>query len=237
MNDKLSRLSAQYLVALRRYLRRGSKASPQPAIRLGRQAAALGLEALDVAEIHEQALKTLAASGGLSRMRGKGIAHAQTFFAEAVAPSGQTPRAVVVAAHRQLNQTLRQRIVELKAATRRLQQGLRQHQAAENALRQSGKHRAQLLTKSRHRQEHLRHLTHLALAVQEEERKQISTELQDKIAQTLLGIHVRLISLKQKARNNTMGLKHEIASTQRLVIQSAKFVRRFARELNIHQPA
>jgi hypothetical protein len=36
--------------------------------------------------------------------------------------------------------------------------------------------------------------------------------------------------LKQEARNNTKGLKNEIASTQRLVVKSAQSVRRAARE-------
>jgi signal transduction histidine kinase len=67
------------------------------------------------------------------------------------------------------------------------------------------------------------------LAAQEDERKKISRELQNEIAQTLLGINVRLVSLKQEARNNTKGLKKEIASTQRLVVKSAQSVRRVAR--------
>jgi signal transduction histidine kinase len=75
-------------------------------------------------------------------------------------------------------------------------------------------------------QEGLRQLTHQVLAAQEDERKKISRELQDEIAQTLLGINVRLLSLKQEARTNTKGLKNEIASTQRLVVKSAKSVRR-----------
>jgi two-component system sensor histidine kinase UhpB len=83
----------------------------------------------------------------------------------------------------------------------------------------------------------LRQLAHRALAAQEDERHKISHELQDEIAQTLLGINVRLLSLKQKSRSETNGLKHEIASTQRLVVNSARSVRRFARELNMHQPA
>jgi signal transduction histidine kinase len=65
---------------------------------------------------------------------------------------------------------------------------------------------------------------------QENERKKISGELQNEIGQTLLGINVRLLSLKQEARNNTKGLKKEIASTQRLVVESANSVRRVARE-------
>jgi hypothetical protein len=76
----------------------------------------------------------------------------------------------------------------------------------------------------------LRQLTHQVLAAQEDERKKISRELQDEIAQTLLGINVRLLTLKQEARSNTKGLKNEIASTQRLVLKSAKSVRRAARE-------
>jgi two-component system sensor histidine kinase UhpB len=79
-------------------------------------------------------------------------------------------------------------------------------------------------------EKHLRQLAHRALAAQEDERHKISHELQDEIAQTLLGINVRLLSLKQEARNNTKGLKNKIASTQRLVVKSAKSVRRVARE-------
>ena len=74
------------------------------------------------------------------------------------------------------------------------------------------------------------------LAAQEDERAKLSHELQDEIAQTLLGINVRLLTLKQQARNNSKGLKNEIASTQRLVVRSAKAVRRVARELGLHQP-
>ena len=53
---------------------------------------------------------------------------------------------------------------------------------------------------------------------------------QDEIAQNLLGINVRLLTSKQKGEKNTKGLKHEIASTWRLVARSAKSVRRVARE-------
>jgi signal transduction histidine kinase len=69
------------------------------------------------------------------------------------------------------------------------------------------------------------------MVVQENERKKISLELQDEIAQTLLGINVRLLSLKQQSRNSTKGFKNEIASTRRLVVESAKSVRRVAREI------
>jgi signal transduction histidine kinase len=79
-------------------------------------------------------------------------------------------------------------------------------------------------------------LTHQVLAAQEDEREKISHELQDEIAQTLLGVNVRLLLLKQAARNQAKGLKNEIASAQRLVLESATLVRKLARELVNHQP-
>ena len=54
-------------------------------------------------------------------------------------------------------------------------------------------------------QKHLRHLTHQILSAQEEKRKKISRELQDEIAQTLLGINVRLLTLKKEAGRQHQG--------------------------------
>jgi signal transduction histidine kinase len=79
-------------------------------------------------------------------------------------------------------------------------------------------------------QERLRQLTRRVMAAQEDDRRHISRELQDEIGQTLLGINVRLLALKREARSNTKGLKNQIATTQRLVLKSAKSVRRVARE-------
>ena len=66
---------------------------------------------------------------------------------------------------------------------------------------------------------------------QEEERKIISRELHDVIAQTLTGINVRLAALKKEAMLNTKDIDRNIASTQRLVEKSVDIVHRFAREL------
>ena len=84
-------------------------------------------------------------------------------------------------------------------------------------------------------QKRLRQLTHQVLLAQENEREKISHELRDEIAQTLLGINVRLLLLKQAARSKARGLKNEIASAQRLVVKSASLVRRLARELDNHR--
>jgi len=80
-------------------------------------------------------------------------------------------------------------------------------------------------------QKRLRQLTHRLLSAHEDERKKISLELQDEIAQTLLGINVRLLTLKQEARNNTKGLKEGIVTAQRLMVKSVASVRRVAHQL------
>ena len=107
-----------------------------------------------------------------------------------------------------LKETLGRRTEELAATNRLLQRGVVRRKSVEAALKRSGVHYARLLNDSLHLQEGLRQLTRQVLAAQEEERKSISRELQN-----------------------------EIASTQRLVVKSAKPVRRVARELDIQQSA
>jgi signal transduction histidine kinase len=102
----------------------------------------------------------------------------------------------------------------------------------EVALEKKGNNYKKCLEESLQLQNRLRQLTHRVLRTQENERQNISRELQNEIAQTLLGINVRLLSLKQEARNHRKGIKNEIASTQRLVIRSVRSVRRVAREIN-----
>ena len=228
MKQKLNGLSQRYVTALRKHLKQGPRASLQPALGLGRRAVVLGLETLELARIHERALTTLE----LSNSKNGFIKRAEIFFTEAITPIVETHRAARQSKIQlnRLNETLGRRTVELAATNRQLQRGIVRRKSVEAALKKSGEHYAKLLKDSLQLQEGLRQLTHQVLAAQEDERKKISRELQDEIAQTLLGINVRLLSLKQEARNNTKGLKNEIASTQRLVIKSAKSVRRVARE-------
>jgi len=79
MKKKLNRLSRAYATALRKHLKQGLRASLVPARKLGRHAAAIGLETLDVAKIHETALATLEASSSTDGI----IKRAELFFAEA----------------------------------------------------------------------------------------------------------------------------------------------------------
>jgi two-component system, NarL family, sensor histidine kinase DegS len=228
MKQKLIRLSQRYVTALRKYLKQGPRASLQPALGLGRRAVVLGLETLELARIHERALITLE----LSNSKNGVIKRAQIFFTETITPIVETHRAA-----RQgkidlsrLKETLGQRTEELAVINRQLQRGIVRRKVMEDVAEKKGRHHNKCLEESLQLQKRLRQLTHQVLAAQEDERKNISRELQDEIAQTLLGINVRLLSLKQQSRSNTKGLKNEIASTQRLVVKSVRSVRRVARE-------
>ena len=123
------------------------------------------------------------------------------------------------------------RIEVLDISNRKLQQEIARRQAVEQSLHESEQHQSRLLEQSRHMQEQLRHLSHQILNAQEEERKRISRELHDEIAQTMVGINVHLEALTHEATVNPRGLKQKIKRTQQLVEKSVDSVHRFAREL------
>jgi signal transduction histidine kinase len=228
MKQKLIGLSQGYVTALRKHLRQCPRAGFQPALRLGRQAAALGLETLGLARIHERALATLELSNAKNGLAKR----AENFFAQAITPIVETHRAAQQSKIQlnRLNATLSRRTIELADANRQVQRAIIRRKSVEAALKKSGEHYTRLLKDSLQLQEGLRQLAHRVLAAQEDERRKISHALRDETAQTLLGVNVRLLSLKQEVRSNTKGLKNEIASTQRLVAKSARSVRRAARQ-------
>ena len=228
MKEKVIGLSRRYVAALQKHLRQGPRASLQPAYDLGCQAAALDLETLDLARIHEAALATLEASSSRNGI----ISRAEIFFTEAITPIEETHRAALKTnVHlSRLNKTLGRRTVDLAASHRSLKQDIAQRKTAEQALKKSGEHSRKLLKESRRLQQHLQRLTHQILSAQEDKRKKISHDLHDEIAQTLLGINVRLLTLKREAAVNSHSLKNDIASTQRLVDKSVKSINRFASE-------
>jgi signal transduction histidine kinase len=230
MKQKLITLSQRYLKALRLHLQPESRSENlQPAAELGRQAVALGVNTLDMARMHEQALGELNLSprkGGLSQ-------RAELFFAEVTAPLAGLHHATRQIKHdfKRLQATLSRRTLELAATNRQLKRGVNRRKSVEAALKKSGVHYSGRLKNSLRLQEDLRRFTHQVLAAQEMERKKISLELQNEVAQTLLGINVHLLSLKREARTNTSGLKKDIASAHRLVASSVRSVRRVAHGL------
>jgi PAS domain S-box-containing protein len=125
----------------------------------------------------------------------------------------------------------RRRSDSLESSNKKLRQEIIRRKLMEKSLRASEQHQSKLLDESRHMQEQLRQLSRQILSAQEDERKRISRELHDVIAQTLTGINVRLSALKNAAALNTNGLDRNIARTQRLVEKSVNIVHEFAREL------
>jgi len=232
MKPKLTRLLRQYQTALRNHVTQKSGSNLETARALGRDAVSLGMETLDVARVHEQALMEVVAN--YTPGAGDGIfRRAGTFFAETITPIETTHRTAREANARlsRLNESLRERAVELAASNRRLKQEIVQRKAAEEALKKSERHYSELLQQSRQMQEQLRRLSHQLLSAQEEERKTISRELHDEIAQTLTGINVQLGTLKAAATLNTKDLEKRITTTQRLVEKSVLIVHKFARDL------
>jgi signal transduction histidine kinase len=232
MKPRLTMLLRQYQAALRDYVMHQPGSGLERARKLGRDAVSLGMETLDVARIHEQALMEVVST--YTPGTGDGIfRRAGAFFAECITPIEKTHRAALEAnaSLRRLNDSLSQRAIELAASNRHLKREVVQRKAAEEALKKSERHYSELLQESRRMQEQLRRLSHQLLSAQEEERKTISRELHDEIAQTLTGINVQLGTLKASAKLDSKELQKRIISTQRLVEKSVKIVHRFAREL------
>ena len=233
MKQQRAELSRLYHTALQHFLKEGAAASMEPAHELGHKAIVLGLETLDMARIHEVALVSLVLPAYSSSTNDGMLGRAGQFFAEAIMPIEETHRGAREAnVHlSQMVRTLSQRTRELATSVEDLKQEVERRKAIEESLRISQQTSSKLLKKSRELQEELRLLSRELLSAQEEERKKISRELHDVIAQTLTGINVRLAALKTDSTVSNKELQSNISSTQQLVEKSVDIVHRFAREL------
>ena len=227
--------SKRYQNALRKHLEQGAGASLRTAVRMGREAVALGLETLDLARIHEQALAAVISPQDVSGTRERKTRRAGKFFDEAAIRIEKTHRAVRDAdvLIQQLNQTLHQRTRESSASNHRLKQTILHRRTAESTLKKSETNHARLLADSQCLLKHLRRLAHEGLSAHEDHRQDLSRQLHDEIAQGLLGIHVRLLTLQKAVKSSVENFRKEIGSTQELVRESTRKVNRFAHEFGI----
>jgi signal transduction histidine kinase len=233
MKRSLSNLAQRYQVALRKHLKQGKSSSLESARGLGSEALIAGLQTLDLAKLHEQTLVGELLPLHPARKQIALIRQAGKFFAVAISPIEKLHRTAREATDHleKVIESLSQRTVELAAANRELNVEITQRKAVETALKKSQRHYSELLAQSHRMQEQLRQLSRQILSVQEDERKKISRELHDVIAQTLTGINIRLAALKKEASLNTKGLERSIVRTQKLVEKSVNIVHEFAREL------
>ncbi len=235
----LSLLSDQYLAALRLHLEPGHQANLQPAHALGTVAVNLRLETLDLAKLHEQALTRLLLPDCSPGARDEMSARAEVFFTEAIVPIEKTHRFAQAAGAdlRHMQQRLGQRTLDLADSHRDLKQGITQRMTAEAELERSKRISGQLLQESRRLERQLKDLTRQIMAADEVERKKMSLQLHDDIGQTLLGIHVRLLTLKKQVATRHVGLTEEIATTQQLVESAVTNINQLAHEIGIsHEP-
>ena len=233
MTRKRTDLSRLYLTSLQQHLKEGPGASMGQARAVGHLAVQGGFEILDIARIHEIAIAALILPTYSPETSGVPLGRAGAFFAEALVPIEQTHRGVAEANIR-LNHTinsLSQRTHELAESVTELKMEILQRTAAEDALRTSELTTSGLLVKSLEMQDELRHLSRQLLSVQEEERRKISCELHDVIAQSLSSINLRLAELKTESKTSREILCQKIDSTQTLVEKTVEIVHRFAREL------
>jgi signal transduction histidine kinase len=123
------------------------------------------------------------------------------------------------------------RLDVLTAFNLKLKQEIARRQLVEEDLRTNRQELSQLLRQSRIQQRELRHLSHRILHAQEEERKRVSRELHDVIAQALAGINVHLEGLNQGSAADPASFQQQISRTQQLVEKAVDTVHRFARDL------
>jgi|GEM_PF-524448 len=128
-------------------------------------------------------------------------------------------------------ETAQHRMDVLTASNLKLKQEIIHRRVVEEALHQTEQEQKKLLQQSRHQQEQLRGMSHQILHAQEEERKRISRELHDVIAQTLVAINVHLAALTHGNADMPKSLQQKISTTHRLVEKSVDIVHRFALEL------
>lgn len=233
MTQKRAYLSQRYHADLQQFLKQGLGASMEPAQKLGQLAVNSGLDTLDIARIHEIAIASLILPTYTPETSGVLLGRAAAFFTAALIPIERTRRGAIEA-NIHLNHTIKalgQRTDELAESVSELKLEILQRTEAEEALKVSELTTSALLVKSLEMQDELRHLTRQLLSVQEEERRKISRELHDVIAQSLCSINFRLAELKTESEISREMFGQKIESTQVLVEKSVEIVHRFAREL------
>lgn len=123
------------------------------------------------------------------------------------------------------------RVDELAATNRHLEAELIRRHAVETSLKTSEQKALISLEEARQLQTRLRQMSLQLLVVEENQRRQISRELHDKICQLLVGINVHLAMFAKTARRNPQDIARSIAPLRRLVAGGVRIVHRFARDL------
>lgn len=219
-----------YRSSLKAHLAAAAGPDSKAARRLGQRALKLGLGILSLAKVHEDVVAGLRAS---SKTAATADSLPGEFFDAAVSPLMESRlTASEWSGHPEHTiESLKRRTEDLAATNAELLEEIGRRKEVERALRTSETTSSSLLKESLRLQEELRSLSRRLLTVQEDERRRISRELHDVVAQTLAGINVRLAVLRSQTSANVRDFQKKIEVTERLVAQSVEIVHRFASDL------
>lgn len=190
---------------------------------LAQAAAAAGLGVSALTRLHERLLAGEVLRSPPAAMRTAAQRRAGALL---IAAAGPEP-----AAQRELAAVLGRRVGQLVAKCDTMRRGQRRTRLANAALRRFPERTASALVQAENLKNQLRRLSRQILTAQEDERRRLSRELHDVIAQALVGINLRLANLKREVKLKTAGLTGVITLTQRMVNKSALIIHQYAREL------
>jgi signal transduction histidine kinase len=231
MTEPISNFRIRYEAALNGYLARPDAAALQLAYELGRAAMNAGCGIVDVTRLHHQALGNGAMSGERASIL-LGAQVVEAFLLEVLAPFEAAYRCFGRARERlqQINGVLAERNEELALSNSQLEEEIRVRRRAEDALRENKDHYFQLFQQAHAMERDLRELSAKVLSAQEDERKRISRELHDEVAQALTAVDVAIAMLKKQVRTGK-AFERTFAEAEQLLAQSMETVHSFAREL------
>ena len=226
--------SRSYRTALQKGLL-DSETPPDPVRlrRLGNRAAKLGIDLLGLARIHESSLTALETASIPAREKRERTRRGTAFFDLVLAPIEES-RFIASEANTRFEtiiETLTRRTEALDKSNKKLQVEIIRRKDVENSLRTSEATTSLLLKQAQAMQEQMRSLSHRLITAQEDERRRISRELHDIVAQILAAINVQLAVLRSQSSADLADLQEKISVTERLVEQSVEIVHRFAAEL------
>ena len=239
MKLNLSPFSRRYRAALQTFLKQSPGSPVRGAHKLAEEAGILMLSTTDLARIHQSSLEMLKAASDSKHRRKRKEEAGRVFYAQVASRAAEARRGNSLSAGKlqAQNKSLTRRSAHLSAANRRLKHGMLKQNAAGVELRHQAARSATLLVRAKRLQKKLRKTTRRMLSAQENIVTKISHDLNDDVAQTLLGIQVRLLTLKKGAAARGKYLAKEIASTRRLVEKSGRKLNRLAAALGPHHEA
>lgn len=199
---------------------------------LGIAGAADGASVIEIARMHEAALMA-AARGKDGRLTRETVKRAQKFFLAVLKP--MEARATQARAEASSPEQREQRVKNSKAAladsekNAQRQTGLRR--SSEEALRQKRLRFERALNETDALEGDLRRLARRTMAAMERERGEFSRLLQDEVAQSLIGIKLRLAHLEEKRSDEAEKMLSDISVARSAVKKTASIMEAAIKEM------